>query len=129
MRGWSENPKVHYKERISEVSAPSEAAVAETLQREGRFANTKGLGKVLFGHVDIQSVTSDSESEEPDYGGSDDEEDLEQGAKNDKDDGDDGDDDDDEQSTEEQKKEKKMLEATKPQSRKIDLNRAHHRNE
>ena len=107
MRGWSENPKVHYKERISEVSAPSEAAVAETLQREGRFANTKTLGKILFGHVDIQSVASDSESEEADYGGSDDEEDLEQGAKNDKDDGDDGDDDDDEQSTEEQKKEKK----------------------
>ena len=109
MRGWNENPKVHFKERISEVSAPSEAAVAETLQREGQFANTKTLGeKLLFGDILTEKEKKDSDSdgkkaefEEADFAGPDDEEDSEERPKSDSNDKDD----DDEQSTEEQKKE------------------------
>jgi hypothetical protein len=96
MRGWKENPKDHFKERKSEVAGPSEAAVAETIQREKQFEHSKSLIKRhLFGNnatekdaiisVSPSSPTCEAsdgvadgngnECEEVDYGGQSDVED------------------------------------------------------
>ena len=134
------------KERTSEVSAPSEAAVAETLQREGQLENTKTLGeKLLFGDSvneketkapvisvasssrknflsDIDSDGKEAEFEEADFEGPDNEEDSgEQMAKmmmkTRKSDSNDKDDDDDDDDDDEQSTEEQKKEQKKEDPR------------